>query len=87
MQPAQDTSRQKTIWEKPLLRPKVITPGEKASQTDLRRPRNMVLVFYHLRHVPRPFLFFAVPALELRAYTLSNSTALFCDGFFRDRVL
>jgi hypothetical protein len=33
------------------------------------------------------FFFFAVLGLELRACTLSShSTALFCDGFFQDRV-
>jgi hypothetical protein len=35
-----------------------------------------------------PFFFFLVIlGLELRAYTLSHSTALFCDGFFCNRVL
>jgi hypothetical protein len=30
------------------------------------------------------FFFFAVPGLELRAYTFSQSTSPFCDGVFRD---
>jgi hypothetical protein len=30
--------------------------------------------------------FFAVLGLELRAYTLSHSTSLFCDKFFLDRT-
>jgi hypothetical protein len=37
-------------------------------------------------NVPGSLLFFAVLGFELRAYTLSHSTTLFCDAFFLDRV-
>jgi hypothetical protein len=32
------------------------------------------------------FLFFLVRGLELRTYILTNPPALYCEGFFQDRV-
>jgi hypothetical protein len=40
----------------------------------------LLLLFYLFIYL------FAVLGLELRAYTLSHSTALFCDWCFRNRV-